>query len=626
MGQITVPPAAVTTVDFQQPKRPKYLRTFLWANEDCGFSPTIMSTLTDLPLPRPPQKELDNPVVSKTIRENPSLFAITTPVNVDLFEKLLINHPNPPFVRSVCDGLRFGFWPWADTQIGIYPDTWDASDRTSKTDAELAFIREQRDIEVSRGRFSKPFGRDLLPGMYSMPVHAVPKPNSDDLRLVTNHSATNYSLNSMIPRSAIAGARLDGLDSLGDILLAARRNNKGKTLILFKSDVAEAYRLLPMHPYWQIKQINTIDGERSVDRNNTFGDRGSGRLFICFMGLVAWIAVWVKLIDDMLAYSDDGFSWDFEGNVLWYPPYKRLFPAKQTRLLLLWDELGIPHKEKKQLFGSPLTIIGLEVDANRLSITMPETSKSDLLAALRKFAAPPKKNPRRFTLKEYQQLAGHFNWALNVFPLLKPGLCNVYSKMTGKVDAHKPIRVNDAVREDLTWAADHMERSSGVHMLRASDWDPYEADIIIFCDASMEKMGFWYPQFSLGYQSPFPIQTPDDTIFFFEALCVCSAITHAPSLGFEMQTLAVFTDNQNTVDIFNSLRASPPYNNILKSSIDIQIANGFDLRVVHISGEENRVADAISRGRDSLAQSLVSGLTIHRFDPPRSALGRRPQR
>ena len=46
--------------------------------------------------------------------------------------------------------------------------------------------------------FSPSFGFELLPGMYSMPIHAVPKPHSVDLSLVTDHSAGLFSLNDMI--------------------------------------------------------------------------------------------------------------------------------------------------------------------------------------------------------------------------------------------------------------------------------------------------------------------------------------------------------------------------------------------------------------------------------------------
>ena len=70
------------------------------------------------------------------------------------------------------------------------------------------------------------------------------------------------------------------------------------------------------------------------------------------MGIVLWIAINVKHILDLLAYVDDMFSWEFANNLLWYEPYTCHFPAKQALLLQLWDELGIPHEQSKQVFGS----------------------------------------------------------------------------------------------------------------------------------------------------------------------------------------------------------------------------------------------------------------------------------
>ena len=39
------------------------------------------------------------------------------------------------------------------------------------------------------------------------------------------------------------------------------------------------------------------------------------------MGLVLWIAIFIKSIADLLGYIDDNFSFDEEGNVMWYEPY-----------------------------------------------------------------------------------------------------------------------------------------------------------------------------------------------------------------------------------------------------------------------------------------------------------------
>ena len=159
--------------------------------------------------------------------------------------------------------------------------------------------------------------------MYSMPVHAVPKPHSTDFRMVTDQSAGQFSLNSMIKQE-------------GDVALT-----------LFKSDVAEAYRLMPVHPFWQIKQINTIDSLHFVNRNNAFGGHASGCIWITFSSLVAWIAKNVKGIPHLSVYSDDFFAPELQENFIWYDKFQKFIPSAQKQLLDLWTELGIPFKDKK---------------------------------------------------------------------------------------------------------------------------------------------------------------------------------------------------------------------------------------------------------------------------------------
>ena len=87
----------------------------MW-EEGSTLSPTTAEwSETARPLVRPPMSELIQSAACQTVADNPSLFRVQTPIKVDVFERLLVNHPNPKFVTSVCTGLREGFWPWADT-------------------------------------------------------------------------------------------------------------------------------------------------------------------------------------------------------------------------------------------------------------------------------------------------------------------------------------------------------------------------------------------------------------------------------------------------------------------------------------------------------------------------------
>lgn len=602
--------------------RPKYIERSVWtdANASHYFSPTACCTLTDNPLPRPPPKEFANSDAITTIDRNPHLFKIVTPIDVTRFEELLDSHPNKPFVKSVCISLREGFWPWANTQKEEYPMTWDFSDRPPKTDREAVFLQEQRDIEIDAGRYSVSFGSDLLPGMYSTPIHAVPKPRSEKLRLVNDHSAGTYSLNSMIAREDVVGAKMDSISDLIGALLRYRKRQPDKKLILFKSDVSAAYRRLPLHPLWQVKQIVTIDGARHVDRCTSFGGRGSCRDYTAFMGLVLWIAIFIKLLTDIFGYIDDNFSFDEQGNVLWYDPYKCYYPAKQTKLLMLWDEINLPHDKSKQEYAPILRIIGFMVDPNLMRVSMDEEDRTRLLEHVSIFAATAPGGTRR-SLREFQQLAGWINWSFNVFPLLKPALSNVYAKIGGKSQTHAKIFVSKAVVRDLTWFQSHVQQSDGIYLFEDVDWDMQKADITAYSDACMSSLGFYLERSKEGFQCSVPLNPPKDSIFYFEALAVVSVIDAVTRLPTVPTRLLIFSDNTNTVDIFHSLRCLPPYNELLKFSVSLLIKFNISLRVVHVPGVDNVIADCLSRFENTKALAACPGLSISLFQPPRLAMG-----
>jgi len=234
--------------------------------------------------------------------------------------------------------------------------------------------------------------------MYSMPIRAVPKPGSTDLHMVTDQSAGQFSLNSMIPRDGIKGYPLDSMKHLGKELLFFRCAFGNQSLMLFKSDVSEAYHLMPVHPFWQIKQVNMIDGNRSVDRCNAFGGHGSGCI---------WIARYLKDIPRLLVYSNDSYSIVKALSLVKYEPFNKFMPADQVVLMNLWMELGIPFKEKKQLFGLPLTIIGIEVGPNALTFMLPQSKCIQLLTEIEKFCdIPHHSRGAKHTLREWQHLAG----------------------------------------------------------------------------------------------------------------------------------------------------------------------------------------------------------------------------
>ncbi|KAF9065942.1 hypothetical protein BDP27DRAFT_1424333 [Rhodocollybia butyracea] len=185
----------------------------------------------------------------------------------------------------IVNGLTNGFWPWAKTNYDSgYPTTWDSSFVPPASEPEQVFLNNQRDIKIQKGQFSPTFGPDLLPGMYSNPILAIPKPNSPDLCLVSHQRAGQYCQNSMIDQTQTKGPRMDTFQQFIPALLNYKWKHPNEE-----------------HPLWQIKQVVTTNlptkdqlaagtdigpPKQNVNLNSCFGDRGSPRIWASVMGLV----------------------------------------------------------------------------------------------------------------------------------------------------------------------------------------------------------------------------------------------------------------------------------------------------------------------------------------------------
>ena len=160
-----------------------------------------------------------------------------------------------------------------------------------------------------------------------MPIFAIPKPlNSPDLQWVTDQSSGKYLLNSMIEHEKVTGYPLDNMIQFGEMLLDLKKRNPNSKQVVWKSDIAEAYQILPMHLLWQIEQINAINGHFYIDRCNAFRGCASGSIFIAFNSLVAWIAKEIKGIKYLSNYVNNLSGCAFTDDLDYYALYNQFFP------------------------------------------------------------------------------------------------------------------------------------------------------------------------------------------------------------------------------------------------------------------------------------------------------------
>ncbi|SRR5258708_14623835 len=222
--------------------------------------------------------------------------------------------------------------------------------------------------------------------MVAQPYFVVLKLGSSKFCLVNDHMAGCSSLNAVIPPED-GSFQPDNLWDLGSLLLVFYHTNGWTPAWIFKSDASSAYRLLPCHPRWQVWQATMIDSNFHINQCCIFGNQASGAIWCAFYALVLWAGIYIKGLLGLLHYVDNAFSFEPDEVLEFYAPYNEWYPKKQVSLLNLFDEVGIPHEKKKQEFRCELTIIGLQVSLDLMTITMPFEKCTDLIDEVSQFIA-----------------------------------------------------------------------------------------------------------------------------------------------------------------------------------------------------------------------------------------------
>ena len=397
------------------------------------------------------------------------MFDIITPILPNRLNELLNEHPNRPLVESIIHGFQHGFWPFANVDDPKLQPAGIVNGRNGPPDLDeesVLFLRQQRDTEMELRRYSPSFGTSLLPGMVAQPIFTVPKKGSSKLRLVNDHSAGLNSLNSLIPAEG-GFVILDNLSDLAMNIRSTMASNGGRhPCLLWKSDVSQAYRHIPMHPRWQVRQASLINGHYHIDRCAVFGNHASGRIWCIFFSLVCWVAIHKFGIADMLHYVDDAFNVAFTDEYTFYKPNNRLMPTAQARFLEVLDYIGLQHDNAKQVHGEVLDIIGFEVDLPNMTIRLSAESKQKLVEHIRDRLHPKPSSPLSTT---HASLAPHA-WLCQLgaqhFPIAQTPSDN---KVAGHHFMNAPVYFNKKTTADLLWFADQVERLDGVRFLGAEE-------------------------------------------------------------------------------------------------------------------------------------------------------------
>lgn len=194
--------------------------------------------------------------------------------------------------------------------------------------------------------------------MHTSPLGLVPKPHTDKWRLIFDLSSPwDHSVNDGI---ALAHCSLQyaSVDNAIDII---RQLGRGTQLL--KVDLANAYRIVPVHPDDQPLLGMRWCGGIFLDWALPFGLRSSPKIFTAVADLLAWV-LYCEEVTLVIHYLDDF--------LVFKPPSSSTSCIMRSRVESILNHIGAPivcHKTEGP--ASTVAFLGIQIDTDLFQLSLP---------------------------------------------------------------------------------------------------------------------------------------------------------------------------------------------------------------------------------------------------------------
>ena len=265
--------------------------------------------------------------------------------------------------------------------------------------------------------------------------------------------------------------------------LAALITTEGKGSLLVKTDIKEAYKMVPVHPEDQHLLGVEWEGTIFMDKTLPFGLRSAPKIFSAAADAAQWV-LHKEGVNKGLHYLDDYIF--VAGDI-------NSARLQKSTLLNVFARLGIPVELSKLEGPSTcLSFLGIEVDTGCLQLRLPSCKPADLIETLERCI-----EHESLRKKQLQHLTGLLQFATKVVRPGRPFLRRLYALQgIGHYPNHQ-VRLNRGAQADILWWYFFVKQWNGVSLL----WDLglLRTDVQVFSDAS----GAWG---CAAFQDPYWLQ------------------------------------------------------------------------------------------------------------------------
>ena len=524
---------------------------------------------------------------------------MSTPIDSVILKQHLQNHPDPNFVKYLIDGLNYGF------HTGIHPlpeKTLECKNLLSAT-SQPEITSKLIQSEVDKGFLIGPL--DSMPfEIYRVnPIGIAEGKYSKKKRLIVDLSAphndeNNKCLNELIDKEDFSLNYV----TIDHAIKTIKQSGTGSWLC--KTDISDAFKLLPIHPtLWPFHAIKW-NGKFYYYVRLVFGSRASPKIFDTLSQAICWIAKHVYKIDNILHLLDDFLTID-------HP--ESLADRTMSLLTLMFKKLKIPIAPHKTVGPTKcLEYLGIMLDTSAMEARLPLEKVTRICNILVTF-----QHRSSCTKRELLSLLGHLNFACRV---IRPGrsfVSYLITLSTTVKELHHYVKLNKNVRLDLQMWHQFLSKWNGVSFFLDDDVIQ-AADMHLYTDATDKAYGGIYR--NKWFQGKFPTELlqGDETISM--ALLELYPIVVACVLwgkDWSRRRVLFNCDNMATVEIINKGRSK--VNIIMKLMRKLtwcSAINNFTIHAKHVPGCFNSTADAISRFQMNKFRKLAPNADLHPVSSP----------
>lgn len=439
-------------------------------------------------------------------------------------------------------------------------------------------VAEKLQKEVSHGRIAGPFNFLPFSNLQCSPIGIVPKKEINEFRLIHHLSYPDgASINDFIPDELCSVSYTTVDDAIKQI------KKLGKSCLLAKTDIASAFRILPVHPDDHELLGIQFNGDFYYDKCLPMGCSISCSIFETFSTALQWIACTKFGVPTMLHILDDFL---FLG-----PPDSSICKLALHQFMSMCDVLGVPIKgEKTEGPSTTLIFLGIELDTVNMEARLPEEKIVKIQNALHSA-----KRRKKMTLRELQSLIGLLNFACCVVVPGRAFLRRLIALTRGVSKPHFRIRMNSQARLDLNAWCEFIDNFNGKSMFINDDWQNSHK-LNLYTDAA-GKFGYgavFGTKWFYGTWEDLSLQQ-DYNITFKELFPIVIAVeTWGQALA--NQSILFHSDNIAVVEIINKISSKDTSVMCLVRRLVLAcLRHNILFQAEHIPGKINTLPDLLSR-------------------------------